>query len=89
MVAVKPPRVLSEDAPGTAGMPTLLSNGDSPLYTVHRLDKGTGGIMVYAKDSKTAALLTKAVQEKTAPKKEYLVLTEGTRPMLWTDGEMG
>lgn len=76
VVAVKPPRILSEDTESTAGMPTLLSSG-APLYTVHRLDKGTGGIMVYAKDSKTAALLTQAMQERTHFKKEYLVLTEG------------
>ncbi len=79
-VAVKPPMILSEDAVDAPGMPTLLAGGGAPLYTVHRLDKGTGGVVVYAKDKKTAALLCAQVQEKKDFCKEYLAVCEGGLP---------
>ena len=79
-VAVKPPRILSEDSADAPGMPTLLAGGGVPLYTVHRLDKGTGGVVVYAKDKKTAALLSAQMQEKKHFYKEYLAVCEGALP---------
>lgn len=42
----------------------LQDNGEkSDIYQIHRLDKETGGIMVFARNKETAAFLSKAVAE--------------------------
>ena len=46
---------------------------------VHRLDKNVGGVMVYARNSKTAAALSRAIQDGTMVK-EYVALVHGTPP---------
>lgn len=45
-------------------------------YLIHRLDRPTGGIMVFAKDQKTAALLSHAATTGNL-QKEYLAVVEG------------
>ena len=56
VVAVKEPGILSENGEGS--MPELLSAAlqieSGKIFPVHRLDKMTGGVMVYALDAKTA-----------------------------------
>lgn len=52
--------------------------GDS-VYTVHRLDKNVGGVMVYAKNKETAASLSKQIQNGQMIK-EYFALVEGMPP---------
>ena len=47
------------------------------IFTLHRLDRSVGGVMVYARNKKTAAELSKAIQEG-AFVKEYLALVHGT-----------
>ena len=49
------------------------------VYTVHRLDKNVGGVMVYAKNKETAAELSRQIQSGQMVK-EYLALVEGTPP---------
>ena len=49
------------------------------FYPVHRLDKNVGGVMVYARTSKAAAALSKAIQEGTMVK-EYVALVHGNPP---------
>ncbi len=44
---------------------------------IHRLDKDTSGVLLLARNSKTAALLTKLFKDKQI-KKEYLAITVGT-----------
>lgn len=48
-------------------------------YPVHRLDKNVGGVMVYARTKKSAAALSRAIQEGTFVK-EYVALVHGTPP---------
>lgn len=71
---IKPAGVLSEDG----GMPDLLSAqlGEKRIYCVHRLDKDVGGVMIFAKDGKTAASLSEAISAHRA-KKEYLLVCQG------------
>lgn len=45
-------------------------------YLVHRLDRGTGGVMVFAKTKESAAVLSAMFAQHQA-KKEYLAATEG------------
>lgn len=50
---------------------------EGEVFTLHRLDKNVGGVMVYARNKKTAAALSKAIQQGEMIK-EYLALVHGT-----------
>ena len=56
------------------------------FYTVHRLDQNVGGVMVYARNSKTAAELTRQIQAGSF-QKEYVALVHGAPEPAgdWTD----
>ena len=49
------------------------------VFSIHRLDKNVGGVMVYARSKSAAAALSKAVQEGSMIK-EYVALVHGTPP---------
>ena len=76
IVAEKPVGILSQgDTPDS--MPYLLSELTSgEIYPVHRLDRGVGGIMVYAKSQSAAAKLCAEVSERSF-NKEYLAVVHG------------
>ena len=63
IVAVKPAGFSSEKS-GCENMPGALQkiNGEE-VYTVHRLDRETSGVMVYAKTKSAAAVLSKQLAE--------------------------
>ena len=46
------------------------------IYTLHRLDLNVGGVMVYARNKHTAALLSKSIQDGYMIK-EYLAFVHG------------
>lgn len=56
------------------------------FYTVHRLDQNVGGVMVYARNSKTAAELSRQIQNGDF-QKEYVALVHGIPEETgdWTD----
>ena len=54
-----------------------LLGGD--IYTLHRLDKNVGGVMVYACTKTAAAQLSKAIQDGSMVK-EYVAIVHGTPP---------
>ena len=76
IVAEKPVGILSQgDTPDS--MPYLLSElTGGEIYPVHRLDRGVGGIMVYAKSQSAAARLCAEVSERSF-NKEYLAVVHG------------
>ena len=75
-VAEKPRGVLSEGS-DAGGMPSLLEKElGAPVFTVHRLDRETAGLMVFAKDGKTAGRLAAAMQEGHF-RKEYAAVVHG------------
>ena len=75
-VCIKPAGILSEGDSQDA-MPYLLSKTlGRGVYTVHRLDRETEGVMVYAKNSEAAADLSAQIGDGTF-KKEYLAVTSG------------
>ena len=49
------------------------------IFPVHRLDRGTAGLMVYARRKQAAAALSRAIAEG-AFQKEYLALVHGCPP---------
>lgn len=75
IVCIKPSGVNSEDGK-VPGMPTLLAQKDQKPLVVHRLDKEVSGVMVFAKNSATAAALSKQITDKTF-KKEYIAVISG------------
>lgn len=79
VVCFKPAGVLSQNGDG-ADMISLLNehfaeNGEkSEAFPVHRLDRETAGIMVYAKNSKAAAALSKQAEQNLIRKRYYAVV---------------
>lgn len=85
IVCKKPAGMLSQPAAGKGGedMTALLAahfaaRGERATpHVVHRLDRATAGLMVYAKDPRTAAKLSTAAAGE-AMQKVYLAVVEGT-----------
>ena len=96
VVAKKPRGVLSEGS-DLHGMPALLAEviGKAPL-TVHRLDRETAGVMVFAKDGRAAGKLSAAMQAGEFCK-EYAAVVHGVptppegemRDLLFRDASRG
>ncbi len=75
IVCVKPAGILSQgDAKGSENMLTLLGG----VYPVHRLDRETAGVMVFAKTERAAAAMSRLVQSHESFRKEYLAVLEGS-----------
>lgn len=87
IVAEKPIGIPSQPDPsGDADMTALLAaqtGGDA--FAVHRLDRTTGGVTVYAKTKAAAAFLSKGIASGDF-EKEYLAVVEGE--LLPPAGEM-
>lgn len=60
-------------------MQTLRDQIGAPVYTIHRLDRATSGVMVYGKSAESAESLAALFREKSIGKK-YLAIVRG-----WTD----
>lgn len=79
IVCIKERGVLSQE--GKEGERTMLSllsaYTDGEIYPVHRLDKEVGGVMVFARNQKTAAFLSSQVTDRTM-EKEYITVVEGS-----------
>jgi len=81
-VCVKPVGMDSE-----SDLPKALSEVlGGEMFTLHRLDKNVGGVMVYARNKRTAAELSRAIQDGSMVK-EYRALVHGIPPEKgdWTD----
>ena len=55
-VAVKPADLLSEQTPDQSGFADLVAarNKNGYVGVIHRLDRGVGGVMVYAREPRAA-----------------------------------
>lgn len=69
-VCVKPPETVSQ-SPGMPEKLSALSGGE--FFCVHRLDKGVGGVMVYARNAAAASKLSQMTAERKL-EKQYLAL---------------
>ena len=86
IVVVKKPNIPSQsDKTGDIDMLTLVKNyikekynkpGNVYMGLVHRLDRPVGGIMIFARTSKSASRLSNQVREKIF-KKKYLAVVDG------------
>lgn len=87
VVCIKPQNIPSqEDSSGDKDMLTLVKEyikekynkpGNVYVGLVHRLDRPTGGLMVFAKTSKAASRLSAQIASKECEKK-YLTVVNGT-----------
>ena len=86
LVCVKPSGLLSQiDAAGGGSMISILEeHTGGTVFPVHRLDRETGGVMVYAKTADAAAQLSAQIAQKQM-RKVYLALVHGKAP---ESGEM-
>ena len=69
----------------------LIQHLGGEIFPIHRLDKNVGGVMIFARNKKAAAELSKAVQDGKMVK-EYVAMVHGTPPesatwedLLWKD----
>lgn len=78
VVCVKPVGIDSEHE-----MPAALGG---ECHVVHRLDKNVGGVMVFARNKKAAAELSRSIQDGVMIK-EYVALVHGVPPLQgdWQD----
>ena len=78
LVCLKPARVLSTDEPG--GVPDLcreaLGDTNADVRTVHRLDRVVAGLMVLARNAKSASELSRQIRENEF-EKEYQAVIHG------------
>ena len=80
VVVEKPQGIVSEDA-GAGSLPEMLrrrprQSGDTAeIYPVHRLDRVTGGAILYAKTKDAAAYYSAAVSERMLGKRYLAVLS--------------
>ncbi len=76
-VCVKPVGILSEDGANEKGIIGILSDrAQKPLHLLHRLDRNVGGVMVFANNKESAAILSKDIAQNNF-KKEYLLVCDG------------
>lgn len=84
IACVKPQGIPSQPDPsGCVDMTALVSeelikNGEkSDIFVVHRLDRSTGGLIIYARNKEAAAAFSRLVAEKDGFQKEYLAVISG------------
>lgn len=93
-VALKPVGVSSQNEEGKASMTALLSdyytkeNERATPYVLHRLDTGVGGVMVYAKNERAAAILSRDIAEGKLTKGYYAVVAGDASASLGKEGEL-
>ena len=84
LVCIKPQGVASQsDQSNDEDMTSLLSaqlkeNGqNSDIFVVHRLDRATGGLILYARNKNAAALFSSLVSAKNGFEKHYCAIVSG------------
>ena len=84
IVCVKPQGIPSQPDPsGDVDLSALLqehlreNNENDDVFIVHRLDRATGGVMLYARNKISAAAFSRLVSEKNGFEKHYLTVVSG------------
>lgn len=76
LLVEKPVGIPSQEADGDC-VPRRLAERGYAVKVVHRLDRPTGGVMVYARTDKAAAKLSALVGQHELFQKEYLAVVQG------------
>lgn len=75
VVCVKPVGVNSQNDKAEDMVKLLKKQLKSDIFPVHRLDTAVGGVMVFTKNAKTAAMLSEQIADGTFKKKYLTVIT--------------
>ena len=79
-IVLKPPALISESTPDQSGLADLLAAQNGGYAgVIHRLDRGVGGLMLYAKTPAAAAKYAAMVRDGSL-RKEYIALLAGEVP---------
>lgn len=79
-VCLKPAGIISQGSQSGEDMISILnghfiqSGSDARAFPVHRLDRETAGLMVYAKNSAAAARLSKQAEQNEIKKRYFAIL---------------
>ena len=86
IVCLKPAGLLSQAGAGESLLSLLEAQTGGEVFPVHRLDRETSGLMVYARTKAAAAALSESVREGRL-EKTYLCVCHGAPPEKgeWTD----
>lgn len=77
VICKKMPGEISEESNSAESLPYMLKKQlNSEIYTLHRLDKPVGGVIVYAKNKKAAAAFSALITSNRFAK-TYLAVTDG------------
>ena len=77
LICEKPANLLSEpDGSGNDVISTIRRECGEDVLLVHRLDRNTGGVMVFAKNTVAASKISALIQNKSFTK-EYLAIVHG------------
>ncbi len=77
IIVEKPANILSEPGSNGDDIVTLTSNHiHKPCFSVHRLDRNTGGTMVLSKSQEATGKLSEAIQKREF-EKEYIAVIKG------------
>lgn len=76
LACIKPVGIASQNDGAEDMVKILSAQTGFDIFPVHRLDTAVGGTMVFAKNSKTAALLSKQISDGSF-KKKYLAVING------------
>lgn len=74
LVCVKPAGVLSQSSEGKGGITVQDEYPDRQLFTVHRLDRETGGLMVFGENPRAASELTAQITAGEIRKRYFAVI---------------
>ncbi len=77
LLVEKPVGLSSQSVQDGDSLPHRLELTGHPVKAVHRLDKPTGGVMVYARTDKAATKLSALVGQHDKFQKEYLAVVQG------------
>ena len=84
IVCVKPQGIPSQsDTTCDEDMTSLLqdqlreSGENDDVFVIHRLDRSTGGVILYARNKSAAAIFSRLVAEKDGFQKEYIAIVSG------------
>ena len=77
LMVEKPVNLSAQTVEGGDSLPHRLKELGYPVKPVHRLDKPTGGVMIYARSDQAAAKLSAIVSQHDVFQKEYFAVVQG------------
>ncbi|MCW1915638.1 pseudouridine synthase [Luteolibacter sp. GHJ8] len=71
-----------EESPEWIAMKRVRDELDQQVYVVHRLDRPTSGVLLFARDRATCAIVQQSFEQRRV-QKTYLTVVDGVTPERW------